>query len=125
MRKWLKVGGVITLVIFCGVLWSELSSRTYIPITKRLKIKDHRESIGFDVLNCTKVEISEIEYHDAIKELQLSDIKNYPEYDTAPSNCAVAWWDVDFPKEAVAFKLSDNGKFRELAAYVGGNLYYT
>ena len=125
MRKWLKAGAVITLVIFCGVLWSELSSRTYIPITKRLKVRDHRENIGFDVLNCMKVELSEIEYYAAIKELQLSNIKNYPEYDTAPSNCAVAWWDVDFPKEAVAFKLSQNAKFRELAAYVGGNFYYT
>ena len=125
MRKWLKAGSVITLVVFCGVLWSDLSSRTYIPITKRLKVKHHRESIGIDVLNCMKVELTENEYHNAIKELLLNSVESYPKHDTAPSNCMIAWWDVDFPKEAVAYKLSENGKLRELAAYINGNFYYT
>jgi len=77
------------------------------------------------VLNCMKVELTENEYHNAIKELQLSSVESYPKHDTAPSNCMIAWWDVDFPKEAVAYKLSEYGELRELAAYINGNFYYT
>ena len=108
--KWLKYGGVISLVIACGFLWSELASKAYIPVTKRLLAKEHREIVGFDSLYCMKVELTESEYRDAAKKLGLVDAgKDSKPHDTS-SNCNVSWWNIDFPKEAAVLNLGEDGE---------------
>jgi hypothetical protein len=122
--KWFKLVGLITLVLFCGLLWSELSTKSYLPIAKRLMAKEHRDSNGFDSLYCLKVELCENEYRDAILKLGLADAENDYKFDASPSNCPVVWWNIEFPREAAAFKRGENGNTRELAAYKDGYFYY-
>jgi hypothetical protein len=122
--KWFKLVGLITLVLFCGLLWSKLSTKSYLPIAKRLMAKEHRDSTGFDSLYCLKAELSENEYRDAVQKLGLADAENDYKLDASPSNCSVAWWDIEFPSEAAAFKRGENGNTRELAAYKNGYFFY-
>jgi hypothetical protein len=122
--KWIKMGSVILLVLICGAIWTKLASKPYLPLTKRLIAEEHRENIGFDSLNCIKVELSEIEYRDAIQKLRMTDKGSIPKAEASPANCSALWWNIDFPKEASVIKLGKNGETRELAAYVGGYFYY-
>ncbi len=85
----------------------------------------HYESIGFDFIKCTKVEMSLYEAKVAVQKLSLQSMETFPSYEIHPANCPIGWWDVEFPSEADWYALEDDGNFRHLAAFKNGFFYYS
>lgn len=85
----------------------------------------HREDVGYDFIECTKLEMSFDEVKVAVQKLSLQSMEAYPKYDINSANCHIDWWDVDFPSEADWYALESDGKFRHLATIKNGFFYYT
>ena len=122
----------VFLILFVGI--SLLASVYYISVKKgddwlspsqRSNALVSREDIGFDFIECTKLEITPEQAEVALHKLSLQSMEKYPKYDTSPANCHIDWWDVDFPSEANWYALESDGKFRYLAAMKDGFFYYT
>ncbi len=122
----------VILMIFISILLLVLTSLFFIKednywLSKEQSSKAlvHREDIGSDFIECTKLEMSLDETKVVIQKLSLKSMETYPKYDTSTANCHIAWWDVNFPTEANWYALESDGKFRHLATIKNGYFYYT